>query len=253
MTEAVQPIIIRRKKIYKVAGGHHGGAWKVAYADFVTAMMAFFLMMWLLGATTEDQRKGISEYFNPDIPLAAVSGGGADALNGDSMFTEMTKARNGTGSTRDKTQAQMAPPDIQKVADQDTLDKAEEEKLAALQEALDEASADIAEHLIIKMSPEGLVIELVDSETDPLFTIGSAQPSALLNALIEIVATSFKDVKNDIKIVGHTDSRAYNGGADYSNWELSTDRANMARRLPISNQFGHNKLSKYRGKRIQIT
>ena len=127
MTEAVQPIIIRRKKIYKVAGGHHGGAWKVAYADFVTAMMAFFLMMWLLGATTEDQRKGISEYFNPDIPLAAVSGGGADALNGDSMFTEMTKARNGTGSTRDKTQAQMAPPDIQKVADQDTLDKAEEE------------------------------------------------------------------------------------------------------------------------------
>ena len=110
MNETVQPIIIRRKKIYKVAGGHHGGAWKVAYADFVTAMMAFFLMMWLLGATTEDQRKGISEYFNPDIPLAAVSGGGADALGGNSIFTEMTKARNGTGSTSDKTQAQEAPP-----------------------------------------------------------------------------------------------------------------------------------------------
>jgi len=97
MSEDVRPIIIRRKKVY-AADGHHGGAWKVAYADFVTAMMAFFLLMWLLNATTEEQRKGIADYFNPNIPLAAVSGGGASALSGDSVFTQDTLAQNGTGA-----------------------------------------------------------------------------------------------------------------------------------------------------------
>lgn len=251
MNETVQPIIIRRKKIYKVAGGHHGGAWKVAYADFVTAMMAFFLMMWLLGATTEDQRKGISEYFNPDIPLAAVSGGGADALGGDSIFTEKTKARNGTGSTSDKTQAQEAQPVEGPETGsklQEALDQAAAEKLEALEKALNEASEGISKHLQIKMTPEGLVIELIDSETDPLFMVGDTRPSPLLESLIQIVATSFKNVENNIKIVGHTDSRAYNGGADYSNWELSTDRANMARRLLIANNFSGRQIVEVSGK-----
>ncbi len=234
MSEAVQPIIIRRKKVYKVAGGHHGGAWKVAYADFVTAMMAFFLMMWLLGATTEDQRKGISEYFNPDIPLAAVSGGGANALNGDSMFTEQTKARNGTGSTSDKSQADAATP--KELAEQREKEIAEA-NLEALNKALADAGADISEHMQIKMTPEGLMIELIDSDADPLFKIGGSKPSPLLETLIQIVASSFQDVPNNVKIVGHTDSRSYNGGASYSNWELSTDRANMARRLMITNNF----------------
>ena len=90
-------IIIKRKKII-AGGGHHGGAWKVAYADFVTAMMAFFMLMWLLNATTESQRKGIADYFSPTIPMARVSGGGDGAFGGDSVFTEDTLARNGTGA-----------------------------------------------------------------------------------------------------------------------------------------------------------
>jgi chemotaxis protein MotB len=94
--QPVAPIIVKRKKI--IAGGHHGGAWKVAYADFVTAMMAFFLLMWLLGATNEKQRKGIADYFNPTIPVNKVSGGGDGAFGGDSIFSENTLARNGTGT-----------------------------------------------------------------------------------------------------------------------------------------------------------
>ncbi len=100
-------VIIKRKKI--VGGdGHHGGAWKVAYADFVTAMMAFFMLMWLLNATTEKQRKGIADYFNPTIPVNRVSGGGTDAFGGDSVFTEQQLARNGNGAS------QQRPTDAQK-------------------------------------------------------------------------------------------------------------------------------------------
>ncbi|MHA1128959.1 MAG: flagellar motor protein MotB, partial [Alphaproteobacteria bacterium] len=89
-------IIIKRKKIVK-GGGHHGGAWKVAYADFVTAMMAFFLLMWLLNATTENQRKGLADYFNPTIPIVRVSGGGDGTFGGSSIFSQETLTQNGTG------------------------------------------------------------------------------------------------------------------------------------------------------------
>jgi chemotaxis protein MotB len=94
------PIIIKRKKVIQ-GGGHHGGAWKVAYADFVTAMMAFFMLMWLLGATNEKQRKGIADYFNPTIPISRTSGGGDGAFGGDSVFTQETMASSGTGGMGD--------------------------------------------------------------------------------------------------------------------------------------------------------
>lgn len=95
----VAPVIIKRKKVIS-GGGHHGGAWKVAYADFVTAMMAFFMLMWLLNATTEKQRKGIADYFSPSIPLARVSGGGDGAFSGDSIFASKDLPKNGTGAAR---------------------------------------------------------------------------------------------------------------------------------------------------------
>lgn len=244
MTEEIRPIIIR-KKIVKGGGGHHGGAWKVAYADFVTAMMAFFLMMWLLGATTEDQRKGISEYFNPAIPLAAISGGGTDALNGSSMFTEQTKAQNGTGEDDSK----IHPTDsVDTPAAGPTTAEDVEAEMEALNAAMAEEFGDISDHMQIKMTPEGLVIELTDSDDDPLFAIGSTRPSPLLKNLINIVANSFNGVENNIKIVGHTDSRAYNGVGGYSNWELSTDRANIARRLLIDSKFPREQIAEVSGK-----
>jgi chemotaxis protein MotB len=242
MQECQRPIIIRRKKIYK-ADGHHGGAWKVAYADFVTAMMAFFLLMWLLNATTEEQRKGISDYFNPSIPLAAVSGGGADALNGDSIFSENTLARNGTGADNQRTFAKDTIPDNGK----DT-DKAEFENLAQLADEMGKENRHISEHMQVKMSPEGLIIELIDSDGEPLFSIGKSEPSPLMLELITIIANAFKNVENKVKIVGHTDTRAFTDPHHYSNWELSSDRANMARRLLINKHFKPSQIVEVSGK-----
>jgi len=244
--ECQRPIIIRRKKIY-AAEGHHGGAWEVAYADFVTAMMAFFLLMWLLNATTEEQRKGISDYFNPTIPLAAVSGGGSDALSGDSIFSEDTLARNGTGAENQRSYAKDTIPDQGEKTDQADFDN-----LAQMAGALGDENRNISEHLQVKMSPEGLIIELIDSDGEPLFSIGKSEPSPLMHDLIAIISKAFKDVDNNIKIVGHTDSRAFSGTKlgtpHYSNWELSSDRANMARRLLIKNNFKPAQIVEVSGK-----
>lgn len=237
MTDTVQPIIIRRKKVY-AADGHHGGAWKVAYADFVTAMMAFFLLMWLLNATTEEQRKGIADYFNPNIPLAAVSGGGADALSGSSIFAQNTLSQDGIGAKTDTNQQ------ASDASEEDAL----EAKVALMNIALQGQEGGLADHMLLKMSPEGLVIELIDQSDRPLFEIGSAHPSDVLQTLTLIISESFGDVANDVKIVGHTDSRAYALTADYTNWELSTDRANTARRLLMGSGFPSDQISEVSGK-----
>lgn len=230
-SSAQGPTIIKRKKVYK-GDGHHGGAWKVAYADFVTAMMAFFLLMWLLNATTEEQRKGLADYFNPSIPISRISGGGADALQGSSVFAEETYANTGTGANR------RAPEEIQahghKATDDQTA-KAEEQKIAddlqSLKQSLSGESRKLSEHLLIKMSPEGIVLEITDSESTPLFPIGQSAPSETMTQIMGIVAEVFGEFDNEIKIVGHTDSRRYRNDAVYDNWNLSADRANTARRL----------------------
>jgi chemotaxis protein MotB len=236
MDDAARPIIIKKKKVY-AAEGHHGGAWKVAYADFVTAMMAFFLLMWLLNATTEEQRKGIADYFNPSIPIAAVSGGGSDALQGDTIFADSSLAKNGTGSDTKK-------PDPEADAETSTMDQ----QMEALNKALAAEENSLAAHMQMKMSPEGLVIELTDQREDPLFKSGSASPSPVLSKLTKIVADSFKTVTNEVKIVGHTDSYSFSGSTGYSNWELSTDRANTARRLLSGHGFPLEQISEVSGK-----
>ena len=241
MSDETRPIIIRRKKVY-AADGHHGGAWKVAYADFVTAMMAFFLLMWLLNATTEDQRKGIADYFSPNIPLAAVSGGGSDALSGDSLFTQQTLAKSGSGMKTDTGNLAL---------DEDYKEAAEQKskaQIAELNQALIAENAGLLEHVSLKLTPDGLVIELIDSDANPLFSIGDATPSDLLKQLLKVVTESFSSVQNNVKIVGHTDSRAFVSGRRYSNWELSTDRANTARRLLITYGFPYKKISEVSGK-----
>ncbi len=246
---ALQPIIIKRKKVVK-GGGHHGGAWKVAYADFVTAMMAFFLLMWLLNATTEEQRKGLADYFNPTIPISRISGGGSDALNGSSIFTEETLARMGTGASHERS---VESPATAKEAEEKTAAEAAEEKaiaenLQSLKESLGEKSHQLSEHLLIKMSPEGIVLELVDSESTPLFPVGRSQPSDLLVELLETVSETFGTFENDIKIVGHTDNRRYRNDAMYDNWNLSADRANTARRLLVRSGVSRDRIREVSGK-----
>lgn len=240
MTETVRPIIIRKKKVY-AADGHHGGAWKVAYADFVTAMMAFFLLMWLLNATTEEQRKGIADHFSPNIPIVSVSGGGSGALSGDSIFTQDTLIKSGTGA---KDNGDDAVNSEQK----DQADEKSQNQIKALNEALIAQNEGLLKHVSLKLSPEGLVIELIDGDDAPLFSIGDTTPSDLLKELLMVVTDSFSSVKNNIKIVGHTDSRAFANRKQYSNWELSTDRANIARRLLVSNGFAIEKISEISGK-----
>ncbi|MFZ5618228.1 MAG: flagellar motor protein MotB [Pseudomonadota bacterium] len=233
-------IIIKRKKVV-IEGGHHGGAWKVAYADFVTAMMAFFLLMWLLNATTEDQRKGLADYFNPSIPVSRISGGGSAALDGSSVVAGEEMISDGAGAA-----AQYVAPSLRDDAvDEETGETESEEELAARealealqQEIMDRRDAlesdDLADHIETRMTPDGLVVELIDREGSPLFEVGSARPSALLGQLLEVVAPVLATAENRMQVIGHTDALAYQGGADYSNWELSADRANISRRLLIS-------------------
>ncbi|MEX1251104.1 MAG: flagellar motor protein MotB [Hyphomonas sp.] len=253
---AEQPIIIRRKKVYK-AEAHHGGAWKVAYADFVTAMMAFFLLMWLLNATTEEQRKGLADYFNPTIPMSRISGGGSDALNGSSVFTEDTLARSGTGSSHQRSIESPASNASFKEANrkseaENTASQAEAQAIAdslgSLKESLGNESRQLSEHLLIKMSPEGIVLELVDTESEPLFPVGRAVPSDLLIELLDLVSKSFSTFENDFKIAGHTDNRGYRNGAVYDNWNLSADRANAARRMLLRTGIDPRRMREVSGK-----
>ena len=245
---ALQPIIIKRKKVVK-ADGHHGGAWKVAYADFVTAMMAFFLLMWLLNATTEEQRKGLADYFNPSIPISRISGGGSDGLNGSSIFTEETLARMGTGASKERS---METPATNKSKEETEAALAKQqviaENLQDLKESLGEEGKALSEHIMVKMSPEGIVIELVDSESTPLFPIGQSKPSDLLIELLDVVSETFVSFENDIKIVGHTDNLRYRNDAIYDNWNLSADRANTARRLLQRSGISRDRIREVSGK-----
>ncbi|MDP1556643.1 MAG: OmpA family protein, partial [Hyphomonas sp.] len=218
-------------------------------ADFVTAMMAFFLLMWLLNATTEEQRKGLADYFNPTIPISRISGGGSDGLNGSSIFTEETLARMGTGASHERSVESPATPKTAEEAAADAAkQKAIAENLESLKASLGEEGRALSEHILIKMSPEGIVIELVDSETTPLFPVGRSQPSDLLIDLLDVVSETFGTFENDIKIVGHTDNRRYRNDAIYDNWNLSADRANTARRLLQRSGIDRNRIQEVSGK-----
>ena len=207
MTEAnLRPIIIKRKVVK--GGGHHGGAWKVAYADFVTAMMAFFLLMWLINATTEEQKGGIADYFSPDIPMSEKAAAADGILNGDSIMTSDDMAD-------DKTDAEMA--EIQTTLNEQLSGTAE--------------PGDLTQHIYIRMTQEGLVIEIVDLASGSLFQSGSAVPSRLLEKIVAAISPIIGKARNRIGISGHTDASLYAGSRRYDNWELSSDRANVARRL----------------------
>ncbi|MEM5518857.1 flagellar motor protein MotB [Henriciella sp. AS95] len=232
--------IIKRKKVVK-ADGHHGGAWKVAYADFVTAMMAFFLLMWLLNATTEEQRKGIADYFNPTIPVSRISGGGSDGLNGSSIFTEETYAQMGTGATREKSVD----------ANQQKKKKDDDEIASDLKNLREELSKDpmqLSEHLLVKMTTDGIVLEIIDSDSRPLFEVGQSEPTPLLINLLDRISGSLNSFDNDVKIVGHTDNRPYRGNGAYDNWNLSADRANTARQLLIGDGLVAGRLREVSGR-----
>ncbi len=229
------PIIVKRKKI--IGGdGHHGGAWKVAYADFVTAMMAFFMLMWLLNATTEKQRKGIADYFSPTIPINRISGGGEDSFGGDSVFSERTLARNGTGaSNRNPTEANAARG-ISGVDPQAREDKANDEALRKVEEALTALAGEsmvsdgLLRHIVTRVTDEGLIVELFDTTEESLFEPGEDRPTVILEELLAMIVRVFSLVDNAVAINGFTRSEPV---VLIRNpvWDLSSSRADRVRRM----------------------
>lgn len=228
------PVIIKRKKIIS-GGGHHGGAWKVAYADFVTAMMAFFMLMWLLGATTEKQRKGIADYFNPTIPINRVSGGGNGAFGGDSIFSDQTNARNGTG------QSAATPGEENKSggaggtsAGEDKA--AQDDQLKRLQSQLEGKGGESAtmqtllSHVVTKVTDEGLVIEIFDTETSALFEEDSANPTETLRAISGLLSDVLDHATNRIAVDGYVRSYPVMMVRNPT-WDLSSSRAQVVRQL----------------------
>ena len=231
----VAPIIIKKKKVTG-GDGHHGGAWKVAYADFVTAMMAFFLLMWLLNATTEQQRKGIADYFSPTIPINRISGGGDGDFGGNSVFAEETLPQNGTGATNQRptesnqSRGEMGVQDAQKDAHSADMKDAME----AIEDALSgrsgesNVSKDVRRHILTRVTDEGLVIELFDLGDRRLFEPGTDTPTDLLKELAALLASVGNLVENSIAVEGHTRSEPI-VLVDNPVWSLSSARANRMR------------------------
>ena len=245
-----RPIIIKRKKI--IAGGHHGGAWKVAYADFVTAMMAFFMLMWLLNATTEQQRKGIADYFSPTIPINRVSGGGNGAFGGDSIFSENTLPKNGTGSTAhhsaqdDKARGATGNEDSDAAAEAET--QVFRDVDARLQGMGGESLVmeNALRHVTTRITDEGLVIELFELEDIWLFEDGTDTPTQLLRDLASVISEAVKTVGNKIAVGGHVRANPI-VLAENRVWELSAQRASVARQLLEGTGIASSRISRVTG------
>ncbi|MEI4494106.1 flagellar motor protein MotB [Mameliella alba] len=230
----VAPVIIKRKKV--IAGeGHHGGAWKVAYADFVTAMMAFFMLMWLLNATTEKQRKGIADYFSPTIAVARVSGGGSGALGGESVFAENTLPRVGTGATSLRPQAESSrDPGLDSKASEgpETAEFKKVEELLMGRGGESMVADELLEHIVTEVTDEGLVIEFFETAQARLFD-DEARPTQLLKDLALVLARASDVVSNPVAIETHTTSYPV-VLAQNPAWQISRDRAEVFRELVIA-------------------
>lgn len=235
-TNAAPVIIIKRKKNI-VGGGHHGGAWKVAYADFVTAMMAFFMLMWLLNATTEKQRKGIADYFNPTIPINRISGGGDGAFGGNSVFTEETLTQSGTGASSERpTESAQARGATGTEAGEGEAEAAEKKELAELEQALMARGGEsmtmtqLLSHVVTKVTDEGLVIEIYDQPDVPLFMGETAEPTPLLRDITAVLTETLFISTNEIAVNGYVHARPITL-INNPVWELSADRADQMRIL----------------------
>jgi chemotaxis protein MotB len=228
-----RPIIV--KKIKRIEGGHHGGAWKVAYADFVTAMMAFFMLMWLLNATTEKQRKGLADYFSPDIPLSRASGGGDGVLGGRSVASDAMMVRLGTGGI---------------VATQANGTAREQGRMEAVEAALLGQGGDSlldreeARHVTLRLTDEGTVIELFALPGRPLFD--GITPTPLLLGLLERVAPILEEDGGLVALKGFTASQPIVARVA-DGWALSTDRAHAVRAALVGRGLPEGRIARVTG------
>jgi len=244
-----QPIII--KKVKKNDHAHHGGAWKVAYADFVTAMMAFFLLLWLLNAVSQEQLEGISDYFSPISTTKSTTGGGG-------LLAGKTVAKKGvfevdvsppgasadpeaaeqnhqdSGSNAEKKQAYRNLEELRRQEEEKQFRDAEEQLRSAIENS--PHLKELSKSLLIDNTPEGLRVQIVDQEGLPMFPRGGADMHLHTRKMLELVAKVVLQMPQSIVLAGHTDATKFQSASGYSNWELSADRANAARRALI--EFG---------------
>jgi len=248
--EGLRPIIVKR--VNKGGGGHHGGAWKIAYADFVTAMMAFFLLMWLMGSTAKGDLAGIAEYFKTPLKVAMSGGSGA----GDSSSIVQG---GGKDLTRKDGQVKKADdPEVKKTYNlqaahlrdaQKELERQEISRLRVLKTRIEEAIEarptlkQFKNQLLIDITSEGLRIQIVDEQNRPMFALAKAELQPYTREILLEIARALNDVPNRISLSGHTDATPYaSGEKGYSNWELSADRANASRRALIAGGMDETKV-----------
>ena len=232
-SKKLQPIIIKRIK----KGGHavHGGAWKIAYADFVTAMMAFFLLMWLLGSTTEGDKKGIADYFGSPLKVAMAGGSGSGDSSsvvkggGADLSRESGQVKQGDVEAKRRTFALKALKAEQR--------RAEAARLEALKHKVEDVLASnpklaaMKSQIRLEMTRDGLRIQIVDEQSRPMFDSGSAIVKPYMRDLLREIGAVLTEVPNRLTLEGHTDAQPFGAGErGYSNWELSSDRANASRR-----------------------
>jgi chemotaxis protein MotB len=232
MSKEGRPVIIKRVK--RVSGGHHGGAWKVAYADFVTAMMAFFLLMWLLSSTSEEQRRGLADYFAPNVALPSTTTGGDGPFAGRSMFSEDRFIDEADNPARGRDgSADLADLDLAEIEDE------------LLGGSGDAHEADpLLRHVRTRLTDEGLIIEIFDIENSPLFLAGGAEPSPVLEKLGAMIGRVIARTANPVAVTGHLGRTT----PEDDPWQSSIDRAQAARAILVAAGVSEPRFARITGK-----
>lgn len=244
--EPLPPIIV--KKVTVVEGGHHGGAWKVAYADFVTAMMAFFLLLWLLGATTEKQRKGLADHFTPTLVKLKQESAGSNGMLGGSSIVDADDYPNRAGQTG--TKGITIPRDTtggpkegsEKIKQRQKM----EQKLAAKLQS-SEKLARLAKQVRLIDTSEGIRIDLVDDADFSMFQLGTTVLTPDAAALLDAIGDMLAGELGSLSIRGHTDALPWNGGAGANNWSLSAGRAEATRQALLRHGIAEARFRKIEG------
>ncbi len=241
-----QPIIVKRVK--KVAGGHHGGAWKIAFADFATAMMAFFLVMWLMSVATPEQKKLISGYFKDPIGFSESASPYVIDLGGSP-----TPAPDRTLNPEPQEQQDSGQTDVDPEQAESIAEEMERERLELLLQELQNKVEEnpqlqrFKDQILFEITQDGLRIQITDAENRPMFDLGSARLQPYFEDILLAMADTIKAVPNKISISGHTDAKPFVGQGDFGNWELSADRANSARRALVAGGYDEDRVARVVG------
>ena len=243
--DSQQPIIVKRIK--KGGGGHHGGAWKIAYADFVTAMMAFFLLMWLLGSTAKGDLNGIADYFSTPLKVAMQGGSGSGDASSVIMGGGKDLTRSAGQVKQGEIKAEKKTVNLQALKAE--LERKEREKLGELKDRIEkaiEANPSLGQYkkqLLLDITNEGLRIQIVDEKNRPMFDLSSSDVKPYMRDILREIGRAFNDVDNRIALSGHTDAKPFaTGDKGIGNWELSASRANASRRELIAGGMAEGKV-----------